>query len=299
MTTTEPTNLEIAEQFVADKHWLWLRGLVMRYPNARPDDMRATVVKCLADCIEGETPIAYENDITRFGWNPCEGWLPDIDNPATLGCIEHGMVPAALQDPDACLCFNPHERNWFVYSPKHDDCTTSKSTKPAALLAALQEADDFVRRSVEGPHVQAEDFDDPDDFDDRDGDGYDERDDGEDRDWLPRSGFTLPDAPAEPQPRCTRPPDPRAVAARDFLEGQRQRDADREAQRLAKQRAREVPPIVRGAYERAQQHADDPFVGSAADFARLVAQGFDVPGFREDGLDVRRACRAWSQETPT
>jgi hypothetical protein len=239
MNTNEPTNLELAEKFVADKHWLWLRGLVIFYPDARPDDMRATVVKCPADCIEGETPIAYENGITRFGWNPADGWLPDLDAPATLGCIEHGMVPAALDDPDACLCFNPHERNWFVYSPKHDDCATSKNTKPAALLAALDEADDIVRRSTASPPpVQVEDFGDPDDFDyrDGDGDGYDERDD--DRGWLPRSGFTLPDAPAEPQPRSTRPPDPRAVAASEFLEGQRQRDAERDRQ-IERRRAKE------------------------------------------------------------
>jgi hypothetical protein len=237
MNVNEPTNLEIAEKFVVVKHWLWLPGM---------RDSDGWLVVEVEQPSNGVWPLAaYLSDgYTADGHAGGDivktnsvRMRPDLDHPATLGCIEHGIVPAALQDPDACLCFAPRERNWFVYSPKHDDCATSKNTKPAALLAALEEADDIVRRSTEPP-IQVEDFGDADEFDDRDGDGYDEIDDVDDRDWSPRSGFTLPDAPAEPQPRCTRPPDPRAVAASEFLEGQRLRDAERDRQ-IERRRAKE------------------------------------------------------------
>jgi hypothetical protein len=234
-TTIDPTNLEFAKKFVANNHWRWPRGMVIRYPNLRPDETRATIVKIQADCIEGETPIAYENGITRFGWDPQDGWLPDLDASATLGCIEHEMVPAALQDPDAFLCFDRLERNWYVYSPKHDECTTSKGTKPAALLAALDEADDIVRRSGESAPVVEEDFGDPDERDDYDG-GSD-RDDHDDWRYVPEPD----EVPTDPK-LCTRPAPAQTVVARNFLETLRQRDAEREAQRIAKLRAKEISP---------------------------------------------------------
>jgi hypothetical protein len=70
-----------------------------------------------------------------------------------------------------------------------------------------------------------------DDYDgdsDRDGlDGYDER----------LYASDLDEAPTDPK-LCTRPTPAEAVAARGFLENLRQRDAEREAQRLAKLRAK-------------------------------------------------------------
>jgi len=187
-------NLELAAKFVADKHWRWLPG------------MRDSDGWVVIDAPPGRGMLCSTATCTIRS-DPSD-MLPDLEHGGTLGCIEHDLVPAALGDPDACLCFNPHERNWFVYSPKHDDCTTSKPSKADALLAALEEADDIARGA--------------------------------------------------------------AASA-------------------------EVPSIIDGAYKRACQHAEDPFVGSVEDFVRLVGQGFDVPGFREDGADVRRACREWSE----
>lgn len=66
--------------------------------------------------------------------------LPDLDDPATLGCIEHGLVPEALGDQNTCLCFDPVERKWYVYSPLRDECFESASSKAEALVAALETA---------------------------------------------------------------------------------------------------------------------------------------------------------------
>ena len=38
-----------------------------------------------ADCIEGEEPVCYENGITRFKWNPLDGWRLDIEDLANHG----------------------------------------------------------------------------------------------------------------------------------------------------------------------------------------------------------------------
>lgn len=244
MGMTDTTELSIGERFAAHKHWRWMRGMVVSYPDARVADVRATIVKGTVDCIEGEDPVCYENGITRFKWNPLAGWLPDTDDPATLGCIEHGLVPAALQDPDACLYFDPRDFGWYVFSPKHDDNTATKPTKQLALLAALDEADDIVRRGSAGAPQKDDEFANPDELDDYDGDSDD--DGAEDFDVremqraLAYDHDSVPyDDPAETptDPKlCTRPAPAQAVAARGFLESMRQSDADREAARLAKLR---------------------------------------------------------------
>jgi hypothetical protein len=220
---TEPTNSELGEQFAANKHWRWAAGmrLVQTLDSGEVDAIRLDEI----DLENGRTVSA--------------GWLPDTADHATLGCIEHGLVPAALQDPDACLCFFPMEGRWYVYSPKHDECTTGKSTKPAALLAALEEADDIVRRSTAGAEVVEEEFSDLDGPDDCDGDwdldGLDDvramqRLHAYDHDGVPADPAEKPTDPK----LCTRPAPAQTVAARGFLETLRQRDADREAQRIAK-----------------------------------------------------------------
>jgi hypothetical protein len=242
----EPTTT--GEQFAANKHWRWISG--MRSTSGH---------RCVVQFRDGQDVLRLEHEVclhTDDFDNVEEPLVPDTDDHATLGCIEHGLVPVALQDPDACLCFNQHERNWYVYSPKHDDCTTSKDTKPAALLAALDEADEIVRRSTDGiaemladierrkaRAVQAAviveeefaDLDGPEDYDgDWDPDGLDDeramqRLHAYDPDSVPDHS----EVPTDPK-LCTRPAPAQTVAARGFLETMRQRDADREAQRIAK-----------------------------------------------------------------
>jgi hypothetical protein len=248
ITETEPTIT--GEQFAANKHWSWSPGMSLSYLDIDGDRVNysSLVISVRTDgtpVIDLRLPIGAE----------AEPW-PNTDDHATLGCIEHGLVPAALQDPDACLCFNPRDRTWYVYSPKHDDCATGKGTKPAALLAALDEADDIVRRSTDGiaemladierrkaRAVQAAviveeefaDLDGPEDYDgDWDPDGLDDeramqRLHAYDPDSVPDHS----EVPTDPK-LCTRPSPAQTVAARGFLETMRQRDADREAQRIAK-----------------------------------------------------------------
>jgi hypothetical protein len=228
---TEPTNTEFGEQFAANKHWIWAAG--MRSTSGH---------RCVVQFRDGQDVLRLEHEVclhTDDFDDVEEPLVPDTDDHATLGCIEHGLVPAALQDPDACLCFYPHDRSWYVYSPKHDECASSKPTKKEALLAALDEADDIVRRSTEGhPPTQVEDFGDADEFDDRDVSEYDDPyDDDSDRSRAPE----YLESPTDPK-LCTRPAPAQTVAARSFLETMRQRDADREAQRIAKLRAKETQP---------------------------------------------------------
>lgn len=231
MGMTEPTNHELGDLFVADKHWQWIDGM---HVHGEALDGPAVILAVRDGQIfvyDGEPPG------TLGLANPAR-LRPKLEHGGTLGLIEHVIVPAALEDPAACLCFHPHERNWYVYSPKHDDCATSKDAKPAALLAALVEADDIVRRSsAESAPVQEEDFGDPDERDDYDGDSdRDGFDDDDGRRYVPEPD----EVPTDPK-LCTRQPPAQALAARGFLESLRQRDAEREAQRLAKLREKGSP----------------------------------------------------------
>jgi hypothetical protein len=198
---TEPTNTEFGEQFAANKHWIWAAG--MRSTSGH---------RCVVQFRDGQDVLRLEHEVclhTDDFDDVEEPLVPDTDDHATLGCIEHGLVPS------------------------------SKPTKKEALLAALDEADDIVRRSTEGhPPTQVEDFGDADEFDDRDVSEYDDPyDDDSDRSRAPE----YLESPTDPK-LCTRPAPAQTVAARSFLETMRQRDADREAQRIAKLRAKETQP---------------------------------------------------------
>lgn len=229
MTTNEPTSADLSQQFAANRHWRWFPGMTEAEESFR--------VLAVHEGGRADIVYLYSGNHDEINMN---GHVPSTIDPATLGCIEHGLVPEALGDPDACLCFSPLDRSWYVYSPKHDDCATSKDTKPAALLAALVEADDIVRRSTAG-RVQVEDFGDPDDLVD---DGFEDRDlsdyerDGYDRDLFADDPDEVPTDPK----LCTRPPPAVAVTARAFLNSLQQRDADIEAKRRAKLRDKEPTP---------------------------------------------------------
>jgi hypothetical protein len=224
----EPTTT--GEQFAANKHWSWAAG--MRSTSGH---------RCVVQFRDGRDVLRLEHEVCLHtdDFDDVEDPLvPDTADHATLGCIEHGLVPTALQDPDACLCFNPHEHNWFVYSPKHDDCATSKDTKPAALLAALDEADDIVRRGSAGAPQKDDEFADRDELEDYDGDS-----DRDDLDGYGAHHYAHDPAEVPTDPKlCTRPAPAQSVAARGFLDSMRQRDADRETARLAKLRAKVTPP---------------------------------------------------------
>jgi hypothetical protein len=127
------TSAELASRAVADPNWRWMPG--MRYWLTtwdRADMMRVTE---RADQIEA------------LG-RPGSAARPDLDDPATLGCIEHGLLPACGYGSDAHLdCWTDAdgvERWTVVYRPDpvSSRCLsvdeTGHASKAEALVVALE-----------------------------------------------------------------------------------------------------------------------------------------------------------------
>lgn len=76
--------------------------------------------------------------------------LPDIDDAATLGCLEHALIPFAWNDPDMYLaridCTPAHSNvavcwRWTVIRPSaHGSVCGLYASKAEALVAALEAA---------------------------------------------------------------------------------------------------------------------------------------------------------------
>ena len=128
-------SVSLAERAVACKGWRWMQGMATGSGRV---------------CVSGSDPEDLEDGErqlvrwTRGHWK-CTDYedpgdtLPDLDDPATLGCFEHGLLPSAWDDP------------WFAIVADSDGrwrCTGSRDyhglygyeSKGDALVAALEAA---------------------------------------------------------------------------------------------------------------------------------------------------------------
>lgn len=104
--------LALAAEAVADKHWRWLPGMLARF-----GDDRARL------------------DESVFGWDVVvAGWLPDLDDAATLGCLLALVREAWGRD-----VFVEHHGDgfWRVHQAHREYVIGVGRTESAALVAAL------------------------------------------------------------------------------------------------------------------------------------------------------------------
>jgi len=140
-----PEEMEIARAFVACKDWRWLPGMLLR------DLTRSK---------KGRVHKVGNDWVVYFGINSesryrCEtvGYsvVPDITDPATLGCILQ-VVRDATGDPDLHVrCIHPYTPSYTaaspyaVYSGRGQRLTERHNSEAATLLQVLQAAPQYIQ----------------------------------------------------------------------------------------------------------------------------------------------------------
>jgi hypothetical protein len=128
----------LAERSVACKGFRWMPG--MRAIGTLVDGAATRVcVATGAEILCG--PDAWDDHQCEPAavFDTAPHWIPDLNDPATLGCFEHGLLPDAWDDP------------WFAVVADSDGrwrCTGSKDyhglygyeSKAEAIVAAMEAA---------------------------------------------------------------------------------------------------------------------------------------------------------------
>lgn len=117
-------NIELAKRAVACKHWRWMPGMLI----AADDDIDRV-------CIAWEDGMLECRDIEIIG-DQIADVLPDLDDPATLGCLL-ALVRQAWDEPT--LFVQAYGSIWSVCN-EDGDLLTDYSTESLALVAALEAA---------------------------------------------------------------------------------------------------------------------------------------------------------------
>ena len=117
---------ELARQLVASKHWRFLDGMI---------------TACGLRICEGGKgyAIGFRCGPTRDGggWydGPDDGLIPDLDDPATVGCLL-ALVREAWGD-SLHVRYTEHHKSWWVLVDRQIGVNGSGDTEGEALAAAL------------------------------------------------------------------------------------------------------------------------------------------------------------------
>ena len=123
---------DLARRAVACKRWRWMPGM-----KARTADSKVPVLVCRT---EGRTAVVLEGGhATAVGWWSSARLLPDLTDPATLGCLLH-LVREAWGDRTMST-MTPKWEVWFVAgAPGSASGGPIAKTEAEALVAALEAA---------------------------------------------------------------------------------------------------------------------------------------------------------------
>ena len=130
---------ELAKRAVACKHWRWMPGMLIQNADGpvRIDAVDCTQPGVLRKC-------HFTNEI--YVADVRSGPLPDLTDPATLGCLL-ALVREAWRWPNAFACHD--ETGWCVLSGETGCCVELQDeagdgerydTEAEALVAALEAA---------------------------------------------------------------------------------------------------------------------------------------------------------------
>ncbi len=67
-------------------------------------------------------------------------FVADLDDGATLGAIEHGLLPKLYDDPNVRLCCDKLVVSWWVFAPGTLTSCPAAASKREALVLAVEHA---------------------------------------------------------------------------------------------------------------------------------------------------------------
>jgi hypothetical protein len=111
---------DLANRAISCQHWRWIEGMLS-------NEGRVTYISDGRVMALGSGP--YEHDIGISA-------LPDLDDPATLGCLL-ALIRGVFKDPDSC-CLLEFNGSWQVFA--HDSKISDCKTEIEALVSALESA---------------------------------------------------------------------------------------------------------------------------------------------------------------
>ncbi len=125
---------DLGRRSVACKHWRWMPGMMLQWKTENGSQYRGRV--CDTWSFEDEGTLYCEGHEDRFTREKLQAAWPDLDDPATIGCLLQ-LVREAWGKPD--LYARPEGSRWRMWSFEWPS-SMLHPTEAEALVAALEAA---------------------------------------------------------------------------------------------------------------------------------------------------------------
>lgn len=141
--------IELAKRAIACKHWRWMPGMLGWRVTHQNEIVSIRFVNGINNYIELADPSEISNEASPLigsghsvsdGWHKTSDILPDLSDPATLGCLIV-LVRQAWKSSVAQLSPSlPDAHLWTCYINDDDDHLFREVTEAEALVVALEGA---------------------------------------------------------------------------------------------------------------------------------------------------------------
>jgi hypothetical protein len=137
MSATTQDKQAIGRRAVACKHWRWMPGMAIVSDDDRSGS-EALIVSVPDECEWPELIVVFDRADHTIGDSNKSDWKPDLDDPATLGCLL-ALVREAWGDETLCAV-RDGDYVWRMKTCAGPRIVASGKTEAEALIAALDAA---------------------------------------------------------------------------------------------------------------------------------------------------------------